>query len=240
MYTRPLRPDELAHFGTKGMKWGVRRYQNEDGSLTPAGMQRYGRMEKKVGRLDRKNERLYKKVRKYELKSAKTRQKGERVHTFKDLGEYNLAASKVARNKKAAAKFDYKAHEFEKQGNLDKAYKYQMKAERRRKWAAGNQALADQKLLSTPYSKKAMKYIVKSDKIMRKANKAKQRIAKNKRLQNAMNTSMSQVYKQYNLQKAHEYYDKYERLKSRNYGKARKSLDKYVELEDKAYGVKSK
>ena len=32
----------LIHHGTKGMKWGVRKYQNEDGSLTPAGKQRYG------------------------------------------------------------------------------------------------------------------------------------------------------------------------------------------------------
>lgn len=32
---------ELYHHGVKGMKWGVRRYQNADGSLTPAGKKRY-------------------------------------------------------------------------------------------------------------------------------------------------------------------------------------------------------
>lgn len=31
----------LAHFGIKGMKWGVRRFQDEDGSLTPEGKRRY-------------------------------------------------------------------------------------------------------------------------------------------------------------------------------------------------------
>lgn len=34
---------ELIHSGIKGMRWGVRRYQNKDGSLTPAGKKRYDR-----------------------------------------------------------------------------------------------------------------------------------------------------------------------------------------------------
>lgn len=33
---------ELYHHGIKGQKWGVRRYQNDDGSLTEAGRRRYG------------------------------------------------------------------------------------------------------------------------------------------------------------------------------------------------------
>lgn len=33
---------ELYHWGIKGMKWGVRRYQNADGTLTDAGKRRYG------------------------------------------------------------------------------------------------------------------------------------------------------------------------------------------------------
>lgn len=33
--------NSLSHHGIKGMKWGVRRYQNKDGSLTASGRKRY-------------------------------------------------------------------------------------------------------------------------------------------------------------------------------------------------------
>lgn len=36
-----MRTNELRHWGVPNMKWGVRRYQNEDGTLTPEGKERY-------------------------------------------------------------------------------------------------------------------------------------------------------------------------------------------------------
>ena len=40
--SKQYRIDELVHHGIKGQKWGRRRYQNADGSLTPEGKKRYG------------------------------------------------------------------------------------------------------------------------------------------------------------------------------------------------------
>lgn len=41
--------NELYHAGIKGMKWGIRRYQNKDGSLTALGKRRYNKEADKAG-----------------------------------------------------------------------------------------------------------------------------------------------------------------------------------------------
>lgn len=49
-----INSDELQHWGIRGMRWGIRRYQNKDGSLTPAGEKRRAKLQKGLDDLDSK------------------------------------------------------------------------------------------------------------------------------------------------------------------------------------------
>lgn len=66
---------ELRHHGIKGMHWGIRRYQNKDGSLTPAGQKRLNKLEKEYNRLSGKShtdhEQIPSNVKKKEKKHKK-------------------------------------------------------------------------------------------------------------------------------------------------------------------------
>lgn len=64
---------DIQHWGIKGQKWGVRRYQNLDGSLTPAGRKRYSNSD---GSLNKKGQKKLD-VTAYERDRTKRRQAEE-------------------------------------------------------------------------------------------------------------------------------------------------------------------
>ena len=71
-----LDADELYHHGIKGMKWGVRRFQRKDGSLTSAGKKRY---------LDDPS-----------VKSSKAKMESDRAKQRLANAEYNKASNKAS------------------------------------------------------------------------------------------------------------------------------------------------
>lgn len=60
---------ELYHHGIKGQKWGIRKYQNEDGTLTAEGKARYG-YDETTGKLSKEGRKVEKSDRKTALKDA--------------------------------------------------------------------------------------------------------------------------------------------------------------------------
>lgn len=71
--------DYLAHFGILGMKWGVRRYQNPDGTLTEEGKRRYGKDSDSSGKPSKKVSEMSDE----ELATAISRMRNEKA--YKDL-----------------------------------------------------------------------------------------------------------------------------------------------------------
>ena len=58
--------NELYHHGVKGQKWGIRRYQNVDGSLTPAGKKHLEKLDTRWAK--RNSDRITKKAKKQSRK----------------------------------------------------------------------------------------------------------------------------------------------------------------------------
>ena len=82
------RQNELYHHGIKGQKWGVRRYQNEDGTLTPEGKKRYGSFTKEY-KIAKSTQRVgykdsYSRMQDYTKKSYTVREKAKELNELSD------------------------------------------------------------------------------------------------------------------------------------------------------------
>lgn len=81
--------NELHHAGIKGMKWGVRRYQNKDGTLTDAGKKRYRETSD-----DAKTASELKKKKVSELSNAELKKLNERIRLEQEYSRLNPGSIK--------------------------------------------------------------------------------------------------------------------------------------------------
>ena len=89
-------PEELMHYGILGQKWGIRRFQNEDRSLTPAGKERYGQVPGKEKR-------------KADKEAARKKEEGKARDKWKAKDISNLSDEELRRrNNRLQAERNYK------------------------------------------------------------------------------------------------------------------------------------
>ena len=100
--------DELCHYGIRGMRWSIRRYQNPDGTLTEAGRKRVSKLHDSNSRLTERRDKLTKRMefqtRKYANSISKANQKAAELR----VKEYGLFTTKAR-----ADKLEYKASKLE-------------------------------------------------------------------------------------------------------------------------------
>ena len=142
--------DELYHYGVLGMKWGVRRYRNKDGSLTSAGKKRQAmldsKLNKETAKLNKRNasknwDRAYRDMTKITFNSAKRKARDqvfEKAHSdYQSANKAHKQANKDYRKAKRDFKEQKTIDKFKKHGlnyNLDTAvnvHNYGWKAAKR-------------------------------------------------------------------------------------------------------------
>lgn len=140
--------NELYHFGVQGQKWGVRRYQNEDGTLTAEGKEHYGRqLTRETGKLakyENKSAKYTEKAGKFKearyrsLKAKSSRYSMEKARVERKATRRlfpmnpERAMRKIAKYDSKAARYALKADrmKYDSERNKDKAAKYNRKGEK--------------------------------------------------------------------------------------------------------------
>ena len=97
-----METEYLVHHGILGMRWGVRRYQNKDGSLTNAGQKRYNKEMTKL----KEQERVLKNKKATKKKLDKLDSMRQKVNTMRD--EVDAGKKRVELFKKKNKKIDVK------------------------------------------------------------------------------------------------------------------------------------
>lgn len=159
--------DELAHYGVKGQKWGVRRVEYKTAQ----------------------NQKLFNKVNNLDKKAANLTKKSEKYHSIDDLGRSNKYAAKAASYRKKAASVIQKSSGVEgsrRDALLKKAAVLNYKAD----YA---QIKANRISKTKGYGLRAMKYSIKSDRMRKLASKGRVKLESNTIYINAMQRKLSQL-----------------------------------------------
>lgn len=136
MVVRRLRDDELYHHGVKGQRWGVRRYQNPDGTLKPGAKRRLDKFKERQGKvLDKRLAAVEKSG--YEAEDRernKALKYKSKATALAEINKYETNEKKRAKNDKKFEKYYNKMEEsFKRQEavNADfSAYKEKLRNEK--------------------------------------------------------------------------------------------------------------
>ena len=169
--------DELCHYGVKGMKWGVHRFYNKDGSRTAAGKKRENNMKRsRPSKAQRDVRKLANTATKYYDKSNNINSwldSGAQVNKseYKDLNKYHKKTEKLVKKLNKKYKNVSAIPEFDKNGYVVKTVEASLtKLDRKGRIRSANKASNPVETYDHRFggSKEREKYVSKRNDIMKK------------------------------------------------------------------------